>query len=432
MSGVPGSLTEIVQALRSGALPLDTYIAASCDRVEARDDEIHALVPEVGRRERLRAEAAGLADAYPDPATRPPLYGVLVGVKDIIHAHGFVTRAGSLVPPEVFAGAEATVVSRLRAAGALVLGKTETAEFATSAPPATRNPRNVAHTPGGSSSGSAAAVAAGYCPLALGTQTVGSVIRPAAFCGVIGFKPTYGRIPADGVQLYSVSVDTVGFFVPDVADIALVAPVVVDGWISVTPITPAVRPVLGVPEGAYLAQAGAVALAAFEEQITRLVAAGYTVRRVPVLADITAINQSQWRMNMGELARVHAPWFAAHEDAYRASTVALIRTGQQVSDAEIAAGRVSRERVRGELESAMRAHDIDLWICPPATGPAPEGITSTGDPIMNLPWSHTGMPALSVPAGTLNGLPLGLQLVGAANADESLVAWAGEIAAIVR
>jgi len=429
MRAVPESLTEIVQALRSGALPLDTYIAASCDRVEARDGEIHALVPEIGRRERLRAEAAGLADAYPDAATRPPLYGVLVGVKDIIHAHGFVTRAGSRVPPEVFAGAEATVVSRLRAAGALVLGKTETAEFATSAPPPTRNPHNPAHTSGGSSSGSAASVAAGYCPLALGTQTVGSVIRPAAFCGVIGFKPTYGRIPADGVQLYSVSVDTVGFFVPDAADIALVASVMVDGWM---PVTPAIRPVLGVPEGAYLAQAGAVALAAFAEQTTRLVAAGYTVRRVPALADIAAINQSQWRMNMGELARVHAPWFAAHEGAYRASTAALIRSGQEVSDAEIAAGRASRERVRAELQSAMRAHDIDLWICPPATGPAPEGITSTGDPIMNLPWSHAGMPALSVPAETQDGLPLGLQLVGATNADESLVAWTGEIAAIVQ
>jgi len=430
-AGVPESLRETVTALRSGALPLATYVDAACDRVEAREGEIHALVPEAGRRARLRAEAAGLADAYPDDATRPPLYGALVGVKDIIHTHGFVTRAGSDVPPELFAGAEATVVTRLRAAGALVLGKTRTAEFATSTPPATRNPRNPTHTPGGSSSGSAAAVAAGYCALALGTQTVGSVIRPAAFCGIVGFKPTYGRIPIAGVVPYSVSVDTVGLFAPTVADIRLVAPVVIDDW---TPTIVAERkPVLGVPEGEYLLQATAEGLTAFARQLAQLEAAGYEVRPIPALRDIAAINQAQMWMNAGELARVHAPWFAQYEDRYRPGTAAIIRMGQDVSDAEIAAGRASRSDVRAELEALMGEYGVDLWVCPPATGPAPEGIASTGDPIMNLPWSHAGMPALSVPAGEYrqSGLPLGLQLVAHAAADESLLAWAEEIAGTV-
>jgi len=424
---VPESLRETVAALRSGALPLATYLDAACDRVEAREGEIHALVPEAGRRARLRAEAAGLADAYPDAATRPPLYGALIGVKDIIHTHGFVTRAGSDVPPELFAGAEATVVSRLRAAGALVLGKTQTAEFATSTPPATRNPRNPAHTPGGSSSGSAAAVAAGYCALALGTQTVGSVIRPAAFCGITGFKPTYGRIPIAGVVPYSVSVDTVGLFAPTVADIRLVAPVVMDNW---APTTVAERkPVLGVPDGAYLRQASAADLTAFARQLAHLEAAGYEVRRISALNDIAAINRTQTRMNAGELARVHAQWFAQYEDRYRPETAAIIRIGQDVSDAEIAAGRASRDDVRAELEALMGERGIDLWVCPPA----PEGIASTGDPIMNLPWSHAGMPALSVPAGEYreSGLPLGLQLVAHAAADESLLAWAEAIAVAV-
>jgi len=428
MNGVPESLRETVAALRSGALPLAVYIDTVCDRVEAREGEIHALVPEAGRRERLRAEARGLADAYPDAATRPPLYGALVGVKDFIHTHGFVTRAGSDVPPELFAGSEATVVSRLRAAGALVLGKTRTAEFATSTPPATRNPRNPAHTPGGSSSGSAAAVAAGYCPLALGTQTVGSVIRPAAFCGVVGFKPTYGRIPTAGVVPYSVSVDTVGLFAPTVADIRLVAPVVMDNW---EPVVAERKPVLGVPEGGYLLQTSAKGLRAFVRQTAHLEAAGYEVRHISALRDIAEINEIQVRMNQGEIARVHAPWFARYEDRYRPETAALIRAGQDVSDEEIADGRASRDRVRWELEALMREYGIDLWACPSATGPAPEGIASTGDPIMNLPWSHAGMPALSVPAGDGGGLPLGLQLVARISADESLLAWAEEIAAAV-
>ncbi len=430
MDGVPESLRETVTALRSGALPLAAYIDAACDHVEAQEGEIHALVPEAGRRARLQAEAAGLADAYPDTATRPPLYGALIGVKDIIHAHGFVTRAGSDVPPELFAGAEAVVVSRLRAAGALVLGKTRTAEFATSTPPATRNPRNPAHTPGGSSSGSAAAVAAGYCPLALGTQTVGSVIRPAAFCGVVGFKPTYGRIPAVGVVPYSVSVDTVGLFASTVADIRLAAPVVMDNW---TPAITEWKPVLGVPEGGYLLQASAAGLQAFAQQITHLEAAGYEVRHISALRDITEINQIQARMNQGEIAGVHAPWFVQYEDHYRPGTAAIIRAGQGVSDAEITSGRASRGRLRAELESLMAEYGIDLWICPPATGPAPAGIESTGDPIMNLPWSHAGMPALSVPAGEHreSGLPIGLQLVARASADEYLLLWAEEIARAV-
>src|SRR5690606_13419755 len=133
----------------------------------------------------------------------PPLYGALVGVKDVFHVDGFVTRAGSKLPPELFAGPEAVCVKRLREAGALIAGKTVTTEFAFFEPGPTRNPHNVAHTPGGSSSGSAAAVAAGMCNLALGTQTIGSVIRPAAYCGIIGFKPSLNRIPTEGLVYFS-------------------------------------------------------------------------------------------------------------------------------------------------------------------------------------------------------------------------------------
>ena len=205
-------LVELADALRSGRQPLDEYIGETCARIEQLEPRIRALLPEPGRRERLIAEAKALRERFPEPDRRPPLFGILVGVKDIINANGFPTRAGSTLPPEVFAGPEATCVRRLRAAGALVLGKTVTTEFAYLDPGPTANPSDPARTPGGSSSGSAAAVAAGYAPLALGSQTVGSVIRPAAFCGVVGFKPSYDRIPTDGVLCFSRSVDCVGLF----------------------------------------------------------------------------------------------------------------------------------------------------------------------------------------------------------------------------
>lgn len=422
-------LATTVAALRSGAMPLVEYIEEACARIVVAEPEIAALLPEEGRRERLLREAAALAVRYPDPAMRPPLFGILVGVKDIIHVEGFVTRAGTALPPELFAGPEAACVRRLKQAGALILGKTVTTEFAGFEQNGTRNPHNPAHTPGGSSSGSAAAVAAGLCSLALGTQTVGSVIRPAAFCGVVGFKPTYGRIPSQGIVFYSESVDTIGLFTQDVAGMQIAASVLCEGW---QPVMAHNLPVLGVPEGAYLRQASEEGLAALERQVATLAAAGYTVKRVPALDDIAAIAERHTAMNMAEAAAVHCDWYPQYADTYRPVTRSVIEGGMAVSPERLDAGRRSRAEVRAQLESLMAAHGIDLWACPPAPGPAPAGIASTGNPAMNLPWTHTGMPAVTLPAGrAASGLPLGLQLVARARADERLLAWSASIAALI-
>src|SRR6266571_3553667 len=199
----PLPLTTTAQALRTNQLDLASFIESICQRIDALEPQINALLPEPGRRARLLAEARSLQERFPDPASRPALYGVLLGVKDVFNVDGFPTRAGAQLPPALFAGAE---------------------------PGPTRNPYNLAHTPGGSSSGSAAAVAAGFCPLALGTQTIGSVIRPAAFCGIVGFKPTYGRIPTAGLVPCAPSLDTIGFFTQDVDSVALVAPLLCQSW----------------------------------------------------------------------------------------------------------------------------------------------------------------------------------------------------------
>ena len=193
------ALRELVPSLKSGSLPLERYITETLEALDARESLLQALVPEHDRHARLLRDAASLELRFPDPARRPPLYGMVVGIKDLFNVDGLPTRAGSLLPAEAFAGPEAETVSRLKAAGALVLGKTVTTEFAYFTPGPTRNPVNPNHTPGGSSSGSAAAVAAGYCRLALGTQTIASVTRPAAYCGVFGFKPSQGRMSAAGI-----------------------------------------------------------------------------------------------------------------------------------------------------------------------------------------------------------------------------------------
>ncbi|MFP4217933.1 MAG: amidase family protein, partial [Salinarchaeum sp.] len=203
------ALAATVNALTEGERDVSDLIETTCDRIDAIDNRLQAFRDEPRRRRRLR-QAIKTVD-------HGQLAGVPVGIKDIIHVNGFETQAGSVLPPELFDGPEATLVKRLQTAGGLIAGKTRTTEFAGFAPARTRNPRAPGHTPGGSSSGSAAAVAAGLVPLAIGTQTGGSVIRPAAFCGVVGYKPSFGRIPTDGVLTRAWSLDTVGTFTQDLA-----------------------------------------------------------------------------------------------------------------------------------------------------------------------------------------------------------------------
>ncbi|MFQ5854988.1 MAG: amidase [Anaerolineae bacterium] len=429
----PALLARTAAALRSGDLDLATYIEEICDRIDAVDRHVEAFLPEPDRRARLMSDAAALHARFPDPAHRPPLYGIPVGVKDIFRVDGFPTQAGSKLPPELFAGPEAACVTMLRNAGALILGKTITTEFAYFEPGPTRNPHNLDHTPGGSSSGSAAAVAAGFCPLALGTQTIGSVIRPAAFCGIIGFKPTYGRIPMAGLILFSESVDHVGLFTQDAAGMQLAASLLCINWRPDSKSNrPARRPVLGVPEGPYLAQASLEALDAFMAQLSQLEEVGYIVRRVGAFHDIEAITQRHRRMISAEIAQVHAEWFAQYERLYRPRTAGIIREGQTVGAQELAQGRAGCDALRDALHALMAQAGIDLWVSPAAPGPAPKGIHATGDPAMNLPWTHAGLPAITLPAGRAeNGLPLGLQCVAPFMADEQLLAWAEPLAGVL-
>jgi len=415
----PQRLAPLVRALRHGERRPTTLVDDLCDRLDATD-EVGAFRPEPGRRERLTREATALDARHDDLSCRPPLFGVPVGVKDIFHVDGYTTEAGSAVPSAAITGPESTAVRRLLDAGALHFGKARTTEFAYFDPPATRNPADLDHTPGGSSSGSAAAVAAGSCPLALGSQTIGSVVRPAAFCGVVGYKPSYGRIPLDGVIPFAPSVDHVGTFTADVAGAARAASVLCDGW---SPVTPEDRPTLGVVEGPYLEQATDAGQAGLDAAATALADAGYDLRRVSMLDDIGAINESHQALAAAEFALTHAEWHAEYGDHYAPETEALIEEGRAVGVDELSDARADRLDLRRRIGERVASSDVDLLLSPGAPGPAPEGIDDTGDPIMNLPWTNAGVPALSIPAGQVDGLPLGLQVVAPFGDDETLLAW---------
>lgn len=392
-------------------------IRAHCARIADQEPVVQALLPEPDREARLRVDADALHTRWPDPATRPPLFGMLAGIKDIFHVSGWVTRAGSAVSPAAFAGPEAEVVTRWKDQGVLILGKTAATEFAFSEPGPTRNPRNPNHTPGGSSSGSAAAVAADYCPLALGTQTIGSISRPAAYCGVVGFKPTYGRVPLTGCVPFAPSVDHAGWFTPDLTTAQTVAAATCPDWQSVSP--PARPLIIGYPTGAYLREADPTMPALCERVLAERTAAGHTVRAIDLFPDWPDWVGLHYDLIAAEMAAVHAPWFEAERAHYRAGTRALIERGQAITAQRVAAARAGRAALRQRIEDVMKAESIDGWISPAATGPAPAGLGSTGSPLMNLPWSYTGLPTITWPAGQApNGLPLGLQWTGRFGADE--------------
>ncbi len=389
-------------------------------RFEEAQERYEPFLPEPGRWRRI-AEEAGQKGGVTGP-----LAGVAVGVKDVFRVAGLPTRAGTRLPPEALEGDEAESVRRLRASGAVVLGKTVTTELAYFEAGPTRNPRAPEHTPGGSSSGSAAAVAAGLCPLALGTQTIGSVCRPAAYCGVVGFKPSYDRVPRDGVVPLAPSLDHVGLLAASVAWAQRSAAVLCDGWRD--GVEPGRRPTLGVPVGPYLAAAEPGARHHLRSVQRRLAAAGWAVREVPALLDAGEIAHRHRALMAAEAAQVHAGLYRDHADLLRPRTVELLERGLRVPAAEEAAGRAGREALRRELETAMDQRDVDLWLSPAATGPAPRGLASTGDPAMNLPWTHAGLPTVVLPAGTTEGgLPLGVQLSGRFAADEEVLAWASRL-----
>ncbi len=416
----------LIEELRSGQFLFPAYLAQVKARFAKDEPSILAFLPEDDRFTRLQEDAEKLLLSYPDVVKRPFLFGTLLGVKDIFHAGGFTTQAGSRLPADVLQGQEAESVKRLKEAGALIMGKTVTTEFAYFSPGPTRNPHNIEHTPGGSSSGSAAAVAAGFCQLALGTQTIGSIIRPASFCGVIGFKPSYDRISRQGVIPLSPSLDHVGFFASDLDTAIAAARVLFDHWDE--PTLPLRKPRLGIPEGPYLQNASVDNLSHFQDVHKLLENAGYEVHAVQLMSDFAEVRARHDVIMSAEAAYGHADWFANYASLYSPKFTELIQRGKKITNPQLQSALSVREDFRAEMRRAFLDHNIDLWICPSAIDAAPKGLDSTGDPVMNLPWTQAGLPTLNLPVGKNQvGLPLGLQIVANWYKDESLLFWSRDL-----
>jgi len=416
-------LDDIVPELRFGRSGLESYYDTVTDRIETVDGKIHAFVDDSVTDDRISRQLARRTDTWAAQPFMPPLYGVPVGVKDVFQVDGFPTKAGASIPGEVLAGPEAAVITRLKELGAVVVAKTVTTEFTHLPTGDTRNPHAVGHTPGGSSSGSAAAVAAGLCPLALGTETTGSVIRPAAFCGVVGFRPSAGRLPTDGTVSLAPTADTVGLFTQDFEGVRSVAPLLCDQWTTCG--QPDTRPTVGVPDDDYLDQASRAGRERFERQVESLESAGFDIEQVALFSDLERINELHDALLAAEAADVHAEWHGRYPDCYSTPMVELIQRGNGISVETVGRARRQMRRTRAGVESAFTSTDIDVLVAPPARGVAPEGLDDDGDPVMNLPWTHAGLPVLNLPVESTDaGLPVGIACIGRFGRDESLLAHA--------
>lgn len=418
-------LSETAFVLRTNMLDAKEYVREACKISDKKEPYIKAFIPEKDKEKRLLEEVDKLRKRFPDKNNLPPLYGVLIGIKDIVNVEGFETKGGSNLPAKLFNGKEASLVTKLKNAGAIVMGKTITTEFAYFEPGETRNPHNLEHTPGGSSSGSAAAVASGIVPLAIGTQTIGSIIRPAAYCGIIGFKPSFNRIQKDGVIPFSSSADHIGIFTQDIEGINLAASVLCDDWKK--NIINEIKPIIGAVEGKYLQQAEPEIIELFEKKINQLVKSGFEVKRINPFEDIDKINKKHQNMNAREFYEVHKEWFANYEDKYRSGTKELILKGKKVSDKDYILALEGQKKFRAKIEKLKEGKNIDIWLSPSTTSPAPKGM-QTGSPLMNLPWTYAGLPVITIPAGKAkNGLPIGLQISGSFYKDEEMIGFSKSI-----
>ena len=409
------SAREAAERIAAGKLTARALVESCLERIAAREPSIGAwayLDPDQARAEaRARDQSPPLG----------PLHGVPVGVKDIMDTADMPTCYGSRAWRGFRPGADAACVALARAAGAIILGKTVTTEFAWASPGKTRNPHDPERTPGGSSSGSAAGVADGMMPLAFGTQTAGSVLRPASFCGVVGFKPSFGLVATAGTKPLSPGLDTVGGFARSVEDVALFIAAITDRP-ELVPTAPATRPRIGVYRPAPWEAAQPATIAAIETARERLVRAGAAPAERGAFAAFDGLQEAQNAIMNYEAARSLA-W----ERLKRGAEI-MPRTAQVLAEAAVVtpaaydAARQVAAAARAQLRDFFG--EFDAMLVPAAPGEAPAPAT-TGDPVFNRPWTLLHVPCISLPCERgPAGLPVGVQLVGRPGEDARLLAIA--------
>jgi amidase len=411
--------SAVRQAIQSGELSVIDVVDANLTRLEEREPDIQAWTIVDAERARTRA-----ATIKPDL----PLSGFTFGVKDVIDTRFLPTGYGSPIYKDFLPEADAACVQRMEDAGAIMLGKTVTCEFATYFPGKTRNPYGFDHTPGGSSSGSAAAVADGHASVAFGTQTAGSIIRPAGFCGVLGFKPSYGRYAIQGMKPLALSLDTLGLFARGFEDLLAVDGVLADDVQDIGEHLCEDVAVLRLPWDDRMEPA---MRRSFDGAVKRLLTSGFTIREISAPAWFGDVEGAQADIMAHEASYYLATEASDHWDQISPKLQALIGNGRHLSpDAVQSARRVVR-KVRRWAEQMLA--DVGAFLLPSAFGAAPKGLEGTGDPVYCRPWTAAGLPTVGFPIGfDEGGLPLGAQLVGPGGGDRALIRFAAHLAEAVR
>jgi Asp-tRNA(Asn)/Glu-tRNA(Gln) amidotransferase A subunit family amidase len=411
------SATEIARGIAARTFTAEAVVRACLDRIAAREPVVHAFANFDAERALAAARALDRAPA------RGPLHGVPVGIKDVIDTADLPTEMGSPIYRGHRPACDAATVALLRAAGAVILGKTVTCEFAGATSGPTTNPHNPAHTPGGSSSGSGAAVADFMVAAALGTQTGGSVLRPAAYCGVIGYKPTYNAFNRAGLKFAAESLDTIGFIARTLDDVALVRSVLIgEKPDAVAP--PATAPRIGLCRTPLWDTAQAETKRAVEDSAVRLAAAGATLRDVTLPPDFAGLKTAaRETINNYERSKSMAAEWASHRDLISPKLARCIKLGMEMPHAEYLAAIALGESCRARLPDVFEGFDVLLAPC--VQGEAPRGLETTGDPGFQAIWTILHVPALCLPTHRgPNGLPVGIQLIARRHDDARLLACA--------
>lgn len=407
------SLSEMIARREISSLDI---VDACLAEIAERDDVVKAWVhvaPELAREQARRLDSE---------VPRSKLHGIPIGVKDVIDTADMPTERGTPIHAHRQPSDDATCISRLRERGAIILGKTRTTEYATWTPGATTNPHNAAHTPGGSSSGSAAAVGARMVPLALGTQTVGSTIRPAAFCGVAGMKPSFGFVPMAGVNLTSQRLDTIGLFGRGVDDVALLLDQLSPTGTEATEETFPGRVLL--VESPWWDRADEHTREALRTAGSRLAEAGVLVEERQLPSGFADVPGMQNLMAHFDIANNLRHDYVLHSDQFSENLAARMAEGLDIGLPAYVSALRAAEQFKVEL--ARMLGDGDVLMMPATTGLAPKGIDWTGDPTFCQPWSLFGNPSMTVPVAweQSTGLPVGVQIVARVGADQLVLAVA--------
>jgi Asp-tRNA(Asn)/Glu-tRNA(Gln) amidotransferase A subunit family amidase len=410
--GDPSTLTatEAARAIDRATLTCTALVEACLARIEAREGDVRAwahIEPEKAlaqARERDRYPAGGV------------MRGLPIGIKDVIDTVDLPTQYGSPVYRDHIASWDAACVALLKEAGAVILGKTETTEFALRHPSSTRNPRNLAHTPGGSSSGSAAAVADFMVPLALGTQTTGSTIRPGSYCGVVAFKPTFGAINRTGLKPLSDSQDTIGVFGRTIEDVALLVETIGECESLVSALEEDMRPRIGFCRTPQWDSAEESIKAALEDAATRLARAGALITEIRLPPEFGTLEETQEVIADYEIRRALTYERLAFSESLSDTLRKRLAKAQNYDRARYQAAQRHAALCRTMLSDVFG--ETDAILAPSAPGEAPEGHDTTGTPIFNQLWQVLHLPSVNVPALTgPRGLPIGVQIASASHQD---------------